>query len=386
MAASWRAWENLSKGEQQQITWVVEELRTFAAGRSAISLLPVHDGLDRRREFIADGLFIKAYALLAKPETSGLLPILRRLGCDDLVQPIEQLLRVPVGQVSLIEALCLYRGRMIAHPRFDYDDLQRQFERKGLDDDVAQACFMREMGTLLGALDLLLPQLEKRYAQAADDWRGELVEGMRSEVISADALLADFGKAHSGRVGWGKAVASDKPGVYIVQLREADHAALQPQRELAISLELLTAWLDRVPALRLDRSRPTAAQLRARLARHLWPESRVLYIGSTTRPLRERVREFHRHALGSRHPHRGGQWLKALRPEVLDASEVVWLETAPTISPPDVEEELHRLFAVRLAGHDPLRRRFSAAELLPFANLETVQKIRRHHGLSRVDA
>lgn len=386
MSVVWRSWDSLPSAEQQQLSWLVEELRSFAAGRALSSLLPAHDGLDRRREFIADGLCIKTYALLAKPETSGILPILRRLGCTDLTLRIEQLLETPIGSVSLIEALCLYRARTIAHPGFDYDDLQRQFERKGLDTDAAQTNFVRALGALFSTLDLLLPELETRYPQAAEDWRGELVAGMRTELISASALLADIGVVSSGTADWGKPVPSDSAGVYIVQLRDAPPSASRVDDQHEIGLAPLCDWLDRVPTLRLDGVRPTAEQLRARLGRYLWLESRVLYIGSTTRALHERVSDFYHHRLGSRSPHRGGQWLKTLRPDLLGSLEVVWHETGVAVVPSDLEEKLHEAFAERLRLHDPGRRALPAAELLPFANLETVKKIRRRHGLSRVDA
>ena len=127
--------------------------------------------------------------------------------------------------------------------------------------------------------------------------------------------------------------------------------------------------------MRIDGRRATAATLDARLRSFWIPGESVVYIGLAGTSLASRIRQFYRTPLGNRAPHAGGHWLKTLRG--LDAFQVTWAASA---TPDDDEDALLRAFARALPqsalAHLP------RGAILPFANLETGDKIRKPHGIT----
>ncbi|MCC6652708.1 MAG: hypothetical protein IT348_16265 [Candidatus Eisenbacteria bacterium] len=198
--------------------------------------------------------------------------------------------------------------------------------------------------------------------------------------LDAAQVLARVGLKPGGRSLWGETLPCKKPGLYLVQL-PLDAVVLGNEPQL--SLDALADWLARASQLRVDGMRPTPEQLAARLARFWWPESRLLYTGCTTRPLASRVSDYRRHVLGRDAPHRGGQWLKALRPKVLASLEVVWLESQAAVAG-DLEDDLLDEFADLLVERDPSRARLALGELLPFANIRPSKGADKPHGITGV--
>jgi hypothetical protein len=156
--------------------------------------------------------------------------------------------------------------------------------------------------------------------------------------------------------------------VYIVEAQRSYAAA--PIDRAAVS-----AWLSRVSTLTLDGRRPTASELVARLAASWMPSRRIVYIGRSSRPLVDRVREFYGTPLGNRSPHAGGHWLKTL--SMLPHCHVWWASTPAFLA---AEGQLFGAFATTVpdaeaqALHDPTL-------VLPFGNLENEHKVRKNHGI-----
>lgn len=201
-----------------------------------------------------------------------------------------------------------------------------------------------------------------------------------SGCLDAAQVLARVGLLPGGCSRWGEKLPSRKPGLYLVQLSTE---AIAPDNEAPLSLDALAGWLARVSLLCVDGARPTSEQLADRLAKFWWPESRLVYIGCTTRPLADRVRDYRRHVLGRSSPHRGGQWLKALRREALASLEVVWLETHTKFAKP-FEDDLLDAFASLLIERAPEHAGLPARLLLPFANLRPPMGADKPHGITGV--
>jgi hypothetical protein len=184
----------------------------------------------------------------------------------------------------------------------------------------------------------------------------------------AALLLAAAGLPVGGSVLWGATVPSSSTGVYVVETGRSHTAA--PIDPAAIS-----AWLDRVSTLTVDGRRPTAGELIARLGAFWLPSRRIVYIGRSSRPLVDRVREFYGTPLGNRSPHAGGHWLKTLL--VLPQCRVWWASTPAFLA---AEGQLFTAFAATVpdaeaqALHDPTL-------VLPFGNLENEHKVRKNHGI-----
>jgi hypothetical protein len=185
----------------------------------------------------------------------------------------------------------------------------------------------------------------------------------------ARGLIEAVGLVPCGPVAWGEPVPSKKSGVYVIDLPSRRPAA-------PIDAHLVQAWLDHVPGLLLGDCRPSTEELAERLQRFWHPSETVLYAGQTTRPLCERLDDFHEHILGNDSPHRGGHWLQTLRS---DAGLRVWW--AETDEPGRDEGRLLAEFRTRLLRHRPDLAGRGPAELLPFANLQTEVGKRKPHGL-----
>lgn len=190
---------------------------------------------------------------------------------------------------------------------------------------------------------------------------------MRQDNSPAADLLASIGLTAFGPVVWGSPVTSNAPGVYVVESEERSDAA-------PIDHSAVAAWIQRVPTLRVDGRRPTAAELAARLAAFWIPSEAVLYVGRAGTSLAKRVRQFYRTPLGDPRPHAGGHWLKTLA--TLATLRVWWAETD---DPAGDEDALLEAFADRVTARPGQR---LADPVLPFANRQTATGIRKVHGIS----
>ncbi len=88
-----------------------------------------------------------------------------------------------------------------------------------------------------------------------------------------------------------------------------------------------------------------------------------------------RVAAFVRTPLGDRRPYAGGHWLKTL--SVLDRVRIWWAET-------DAAEEYEDALLAAFAGAVPAEsvgRLHDPAVVLPFANLQTADGVRKNHGI-----
>jgi transcription elongation factor GreA len=167
----------------------------------------------------------------------------------------------------------------------------------------------------------------------------------------------------------GTPVRSNKPGVYLIELAA-------PLTAAPIDFNAVGRWIERVPTLTLDGARPAGRDLAARLHGFWLPGQTVLYIGMSSASIGSRVGAFVRTPLGDRKPYAGGYWLKTLTD--LDRLRVWWAETD---AGEEYEDALLEAFAAAVPAdvaaklHDP-------DVVLPFANLQRADKVRKRHGLA----
>jgi len=191
---------------------------------------------------------------------------------------------------------------------------------------------------------------------------------LTARPLGAAELLRSVGLLADGPAAWGTPVRSSRPGVYVVELPS-------PPTSAPIDFAAIGRWLDRVPGLTLDGVRPTGRELAARLHRFWLPDQPVLYVGMSAASIGARVAAYYRTPLGDPRPHAGGYWLKTL--SGLDRLRVWWAETEAA---EEYEDGLLSAFAegvpagVAAALHD-------ATVVLPFANLQTADGVRKHHGI-----
>jgi transcription elongation factor GreA len=188
-----------------------------------------------------------------------------------------------------------------------------------------------------------------------------------AELLRSVGLLAD------GPVRWGQPVPAHGPGVYLVEL-----AAPLPGAPL--DLALVGKWLERVPGLQLDGSRPSSRALLARLASLWLPDASVVYAGATSGSIGGRTAALLHHVLGEPRPHADGQWLHALRD--LGSTRLWW---ASTDAPEEYLDAVLDAFAE--AGPAPTTLPSGAARpdgalLLPWATTRRPTGERQAHGIT----
>jgi transcription elongation factor GreA len=184
-----------------------------------------------------------------------------------------------------------------------------------------------------------------------------------ADLIRSIGLLAD------GPVRWGQPVPARGPGIYVVELGA-------PLPTAPLELALVGKWLERLPGLRLDGTRPTSRALLARLAALWWPDARVLYAGATDRSIGGRAAALIAQVPGDRQPHSDGQWLHLLRGFERLGPRVWWaLTDAP-------EEYLDALLDAFGEGRVAPPSRPTGALALPWANTRRPTGERQVHGIT----
>jgi hypothetical protein len=191
------------------------------------------------------------------------------------------------------------------------------------------------------------------------------------------SLLTAVGLEPVGCVRWGTPVAEMSTGVYVVSLSPSAEALDCRYPDAPISAAAVDELCAVCPALTLDGKRhPAREQLADRFGSYWLADEVVLYIGLAGQPLRNRVRQYYKTALGAAKPHKGGWWLKTL--SVLTDLHVHFATVADF---KDAEENMLRTFAANVS--DDSRNRLDNDEpIMPFANLRDGDWRRRHHGIA----
>jgi transcription elongation factor GreA len=188
-----------------------------------------------------------------------------------------------------------------------------------------------------------------------------------ADLLRAVGLLAD------GPVRWGQPAAGRGPGLYVVELAT-------PEPTPAIDVNVVGRWLERVPGLLLDGTRPTSKALLARLASLWLPDATVLYVAATSTSIGGRVSALNHHVLGDPRPHADGQWLHLLRN--LPTTRLWW---ASTDAPEEYLDAVLEAFASAAAAPTSLPsglERPRGALLLPWATTRRPTGERQAHGIT----
>ncbi len=172
-----------------------------------------------------------------------------------------------------------------------------------------------------------------------------------------------------GPVQWGRPIRHGAPGVFVFEL-----SAAMPSANLDLSR--IGKWLERVPDLRLDATRPVSKDLQARLNAFWLPSQPVLFIGSSPGSVAGRVASIAKTVPGDRKPASSGYWLHFLR--AMPDLKLWW---AATDAPEEYEDALLAAFAEgvpaaeRAALPDP-------AVVMPWAVLRTPDGKRKPTGIT----
>jgi transcription elongation factor GreA len=189
------------------------------------------------------------------------------------------------------------------------------------------------------------------------------------DLRSASVLLAEVGLLPDGPVRWGRPVRHAARGVFVVELQS-------PLASPALDLALVGKWLEHVPELRLDGTRPSSKDLQQRLAAFWLPSQPVLLVGSSTGSVAGRLSSMARTVPGDRKPAWTGFWLHFLR----NVAELrVWW--AGTDAPEEYEDALIDAFASGVPAEEKAALP-GGTMAMPWAVLRTPSGIRKPTGIT----
>jgi transcription elongation factor GreA len=190
-----------------------------------------------------------------------------------------------------------------------------------------------------------------------------------SPAPTAAELLRSIGLDVDGPARWGNKPTSRKSGIFAVELAE-------PSEFIALDIDEIRRWLERVPELRMDGERPTQTALAERMRSFWMPGQSLLYVGRTAKSLSARVASLYATELGHNRPHPGGHWLKTLRDQ--PKLRLWWAETG---APEEYEDALIAAFAEQVPEQAKTKLP-DGAPLLPWANLDSPTGPNRETGLA----
>jgi len=191
----------------------------------------------------------------------------------------------------------------------------------------------------------------------------------------ADTFAA-AGLEPQGPVRWGAPVPETAQGVYSVALTDDARSLDGAFPRAPLDDATLAQLLEVRPELRVSLAHADVDTLANRLNAFWLPDEVVLYIGLAGQPLRTRLRQYYRTALGAKRPHAGGWWLKTL--SVLDQLWVYW---AATVDYAAAEKAMLRAFADAV----PMETRYQLLDheaVMPFANLRGWDDRIKAHGIT----
>jgi transcription elongation factor GreA len=181
--------------------------------------------------------------------------------------------------------------------------------------------------------------------------------------------MRSLGLDVDGPIRWGDLPTGRSAGVIVVE-------TVSPMTGAPIDHGALRRWLERVPSLLVDDTRPSPSVLAQRLSSFWVPGQTLLYVTRAEKGAASRVAAMYATELGHRRPHPGGHWLKTLRDPVA-LLRLWWAET-------DAGEEYEDALIEAFAGAVPevVRSTVRGEALLPWANLASPGGIVRATGLT----
>jgi hypothetical protein len=126
-----KAWSQLNRTDRERVQLMLFSLKEFSFGYETADHLSdaVEEGSAAMR-FYMNSLYQYCcnYYLVGGP--NKLRNILQELGSGDLLQPLDTLLALPLGETTFGEILRTYRDKFLTHPTFTLRPLQTKIYRK----------------------------------------------------------------------------------------------------------------------------------------------------------------------------------------------------------------------------------------------------------------
>lgn len=194
--------------------------------------------------------------------------------------------------------------------------------------------------------------------------------------ITVKELFNSVGKEVMGQVKWNENINCSLPGVYCVSISSMDDV-LETIEEYPVSLNKIGEWIEYVPTIQVDGSKPAVETIVERLNKFWLPKETILYIGKAGTSLKNRVNQYYNTKLGDKRPHAGGHWLKTL--DILNELNIYWT-TSVDKDAEELEQELLKKFVDSINYKNEL---YDPDHPFPFANLEYPKGNKKIHGIKK---
>ncbi len=186
--------------------------------------------------------------------------------------------------------------------------------------------------------------------------------------VSVDQLFREMGLNYSKPYRWNEKLDADFNGVYVISTSSDPENPNGNNPEFNISGETFALWLIEAPELSVDGKKVTdVVQVKEYLSRFWNKDENILYIGessSETNPLHKRVKQFYRHKVGQKGPHKGGYWIK-----LLSCVEDLYIYFAESSNPRETEFKMIMKYTELTSGRS-LFELENLSNYFPFANLK----------------
>lgn len=123
-------WEQLKKGDRERVQLMMFSLKEFAFG---------FDMADRLSDEVEQGSAAMRFYMNSLYQdrcnyylggAHKLLNILKDVGSGDLLEPVEKLLAIPLGETTFGEVLRTFRNKFLTHQTFTFRPIQINIYRK----------------------------------------------------------------------------------------------------------------------------------------------------------------------------------------------------------------------------------------------------------------
>lgn len=181
------------------------------------------------------------------------------------------------------------------------------------------------------------------------------------------------------KVEWGIPVDTQMEGVYIVSLSSDPDENITMKRP-RLNIDLLKEWIEKREYFILDGIKCYANDIFSisnRLSKFWLHDENILYIGKASN-LHDRIGALYRHKVGKRSPHAGGHWIK-----LLSNLHNLYLYYIECPNSEKIEKNMMTIFGLSVS-EESKKQLSGTSVILPFANLEDGNKIRKKHGLGHM--
>ena len=170
MSPHWKAWADLSKAEREKVGLILVSLKEFSYGYEQVAKLSetVTPGTAAVR-FYMSSLYHYFCSYFLVGGANKLRNALESLQCGDMLEPIDEILDLRLGETTLREVMRTWRDKFLTHQTFSLRTLDRKIMSKAsLTDEETGQLYSGLVTELFGRTQDLYVRFAVRYRDALE--------------------------------------------------------------------------------------------------------------------------------------------------------------------------------------------------------------------------